>query len=145
MIWPQSPVAEPEYVDTNVLVRLLMDDDPVQSPAARAYFRAAASGKARPFISASTISELVYVLGGPRLRFERARLAEAVEAVLDLDAVVSDRSVVARACALLRTAHPDWDDCLLAAYAIERAEGRLVSFDRGLDRIPGLRREAPAQ
>lgn len=135
---------DPEYVDTNVLLRLLMDDDPVQSPATRDYFRRAAAGGAKTVISAATISELVYVLGGPRLGFDRERLAEAVEAVIGLEALVPDRAVIARACELLRTTHPDWDDCLLAAYAIERADGRVVSFDRGLDRIPGLSRQAPA-
>ncbi len=134
---------ESAYIDTNVLLRLLLDDDPVQSPAARIFFRTASLMRPQPIIATTTVSEFVYVLGGPRLALDRERQAAAVETILGLDIAVQDRDVIAKACQLLRSSSDDWDDCVVAAYALERADGRLVSFDRGLSRIPGLQRQEP--
>lgn len=134
---------EPAFIDTNVLLRLLLDDDPIQSPPARDYVRQATAERPLPIVAATTVSELVYVLRGQRLAFDRGRAANAVVGVLELGVTVQDREVIATAAELLRSIHDDWDDCMVAAYAIERAGGRLVSFDRGLGRIPGLQRQEP--
>lgn len=56
---------------------------------------------------------------------------------------VPDHKVIALAARFFREVHDDWDDCLLAAFAIEEDDGSVISFDRGLDRIPGIRRIEP--
>ncbi len=68
----------------------------------------------------------------------------ALEAILILPLVILDRPIMQAALALYRDHHNDWDDCLLAAYATVQAEGRIVSFDRGLGRVPGVALVQPA-
>jgi predicted nucleic acid-binding protein len=137
-------MAEQAFVDTNVLLRYFLKDVPEQSEAAIAFVASSRQpGGVRLAVSPTTISEVIFVARGPHYRLDRASLVEVVGALLNGPLTLLDRSVVARAHALYRDVHDDWDDCLLAAYAIERTEGRLVSFDRGLDRIPGLTRTEP--
>lgn len=139
----RTRVADLCYVDTNVLLRLLLADHPSHSPAAVALLREARARELDLAITPSTISECVYVLGGARLGFTRMEVAAAIEAVLALPATLEDRDLVNLALDLFRTVHNDWDDCLVAAYALRRAHGRLVSFDKGLERIPGVVRLEP--
>lgn len=134
----------PPFVDTNVLLRLLLADHEDHSPAARDYFRGLRETGRVAGLTPAIVSEVVFVLQGPRYRRSREEIASALELVLQLPLHVVDREEVQQAISLYRTVHPDWDDALLAAYAISRADGELVSFDIRLARIPGVQRISPA-
>lgn len=132
-----------EYVDANVLLRLSRRDVPSQAARSETYLRSAARRGATLVVAPTTVSEFVYVLSGSVLAYSRSDVVSAVEKLLALPLRFQDSSVVELALTLYRDHHPDWDDCVIAAYALERANGRLVSFDRGLRRIPGLQRQEP--
>lgn len=130
-------------LDTNVLARLVLNDVPEQREQAAAAISDAARNGDRLFVAAITISELVFVVRGAVYGLDRSAIADVVQSVLDLPITVLDRAEVELALDLYRDVHPDWDDCLLAAYARTRAGGRVLSFDRGLARMPGLSLTAP--
>ncbi len=132
-----------EYVDSNVLLRLVRKDDINQSERSERYVRTALANDLNLKVAAPTVSEFVYVLSGPAMGYAREEVASAVGKLLLLPFVIDDSDVIERALTLFKEHHPDWDDCVVSAYALERAEGRLLSFDRGLRRIPGLRRQEP--
>jgi predicted nucleic acid-binding protein len=136
-------MTEGHYLDTNVLLRFLLRDHREHSPAARVLIAEAGRGERILVLAGSTISELAYVLRSGTMGYRRARLAEAVELVLDLPIEIEDRDVFARAATIYRDEHNDWDDCVVAAYAIVRAGGQLASFDRQLDRVTGVVRLQP--
>jgi predicted nucleic acid-binding protein len=94
-------------------------------------------------VASSTVSETIFVLRGKNYEFDRVRIVAFLEGLLALPVRIVERPIIERAVGLYRDVHSDWDDCLLAACALERSNGRLVSFDRGLDRIPGLTRIEP--
>jgi len=129
-------------LDTNVLLRLVLVDHPAQAEAARRLMDRVEAGEETAHLAATTLSEAVFVLAGPRLRRSPGDVAAFVEGVLALDVNIEHRAQVEQALELFRE-HHDWDDCLLAAYALERAGGRIASFDRGLDAIAGLTRLDP--
>lgn len=114
-----------------------------QGPASREFFELA-PGRERPRIAASTVSELVFVLRGAVVGKTRAETVQALSAAFLLPAEFDDIGVLLRAMDLYRDDHPDCDDCLVAAYALERGDGRVLSFDRALDRIPRVTRIEPA-
>jgi predicted nucleic acid-binding protein len=93
----------------------------------------------------STLSDVMFVLGGKVYGDSYSALCAVLRAVMALPLVIRDREVVETAVGLFVEHHRDWDDCLLAAYATHLAGGALYSFDRGLDRIPGLARRDPVQ
>jgi len=132
-----------EYVDSNVLIRLARRDDPVQTEQSERHVRTAVATGVEMRVASPTVSEFVYVLSGPAMGYKRNEVAEAVRKLLLLPFLIEDEDVMERALTLYREHHPDWDDCVVSAYALEKAGGRLLSFDRGLRRIPGLQRLEP--
>jgi predicted nucleic acid-binding protein len=124
-------------------LRLTLDDQPAQAAAGRSLFERVGVGELQLVLHPHTVSEFLFVLTGPRLGHTPLQAAEALRAVLALPLVVRDRPIIERAADLMVTSNPDWDDCLLAAYAMEHTGGRVASFDRGFDAIPGLQRLEP--
>lgn len=130
------------YIDTNILLRVLIDDVPRRAAAARDWF-AGIPPDSRPRVAAATASEVVFVLTGPRIARDRERTVSLVRTMLRFPVDFDDRDVLLRVLDLYARVHPDWDDCLVAAYALERTDGIVHSFGRSLDRIPGVTRIEP--
>lgn len=128
--------------DTNVLLRFLLKDHPEQSPASKTFI-AGLSPYGRLTILPSTIAEIVFVARGPTYGVVRSDIVALIGQLLAGPFHFDNRETISRARDLYRDFHDDWDDCLLAAYALEEGDGSIVSFDRGLDRIPGLTRIEP--
>ena len=95
-------------IDETVVLRYLLDDDPVQSPQAA---RIIASRGARVYTE--TIARVVVTL---RDSYEvpRARIADAMEALLD-DVLVDEPTVITLAVRLFGRTRMDFTDCLLTA------------------------------
>lgn len=132
-----------QYVDANPLIRLLVRDNEAQAAAVSGYLGLPTSERFRLFITPSTLSEVIFVLVGAVYRYSRADAVRAVDAILALPFEFEDLEVVQTAVDLYRDHHNSWPDCLVAAYALIRAEGRILSYDKGLNRIPGLTRVEP--
>ncbi|MFN8507946.1 MAG: type II toxin-antitoxin system VapC family toxin [Dehalococcoidia bacterium] len=136
-------MSAPVLLDANVLLRLILDDHPEQAASALRLIEAAVADGTGAIVP-STLNEVMFVLTGPRLRTPPLIAARHLRTLLGLGLTVIDRDVVVRAVDIFERHHRDWDDCLLAAYALEITDGRIASFDRGLDRIPGVERLTPA-
>ena len=133
-------VADEAYVDTNVFLRMLLNDHARLSPTARRIFEAAGAGRLKLVTAPATLSEVVFVLTAPALGRSRLETVAALRAILALPVRVTERSIVEAALQLYESIHDDWDDCLVAAYAIASTAGRVASFDTRLGRVPGLTR-----
>ncbi|WP_092176812.1 type II toxin-antitoxin system VapC family toxin [Bosea sp. OK403] len=117
-------------VDTNILLRALMDDDPVQSPAARAYLNHLAP--ARPgYVNLIVLAELTWTL---RSRF-KANLADvllAVEALLDNAVLVIEaRESVAEAVEIARSGRSSFSDAMIGLVNRHAGCMETMTFDRG--------------
>lgn len=132
-----------EFVDANLIVRLLTGDVPEQLNRIDRYLLSADAGGRTAALLPITISEVVFVLRGRVYQRSHEEITAALEALLSLPISIVDRDVVTRAMGIFRDHHDDWNDSLLAAYALLRGSGRVVSFDRGLARIPGVTRIEP--
>jgi predicted nucleic acid-binding protein len=132
-----------EFVDANIPLRILLNDLPVQHDAAAEYLRAAMGSGRRLVMIPETVSEIVFVLARKPYEYNRAELVEALESVLAFPLFFMDRAILERALEYFRRFHDEWDDCLLSAYAATHAEGRLVSYDKKISRIPGITRIEP--
>ena len=131
-------------LDTNVLVRYLVADDPEQHRAAAALidsFAPDAPGLVHPV----ALVELVWVLQSV-YSVPRKDVAQALRLVLGVRSLrVLDEPSVRRAVGLYEAGstdgHPaaDFADCLLAA-AYEAEGSGLVTFDRLASRLPRAKR-----
>ena len=131
------------YLDANVLLRLLLNDVPDQAESVAALLRESGTSTTRPRLSAVTLAEIVFVLGGAVYRNERGQIAAAIDVILGLPVVVEDREIVEQALTTYRDVHPGWEDAFLAACALTRSDGRVVTFDHQLARVPGVKATDP--
>lgn len=133
------------YIDTNPFVRAIANDHAEQSPRCQEFFDRLGADLEEATTSESVIAEVVYVLSSKVLfafsrRGIRARLVPLIMAPgLQLD----DKDQYIRAFQLYAETNLHFVDCLLVAHAEAEDEAVIVSFDRGLDRVPGVRREEP--
>jgi predicted nucleic-acid-binding protein len=117
-------------VDTNVLVRYITDDDPVQSQVARRAIERAALAGERLRICVPVLCELAWVLGNSPYGYSRNELADTFELLLEADALeVEARDLVRTAAAQFRRGTADFTDYLLGG--LNRSSGcrATLTFD----------------
>jgi predicted nucleic-acid-binding protein len=116
-------------LDTNVLLRLLLNDVPGQHKAALNLFNSASGQFA---VADTTIIEIVFVLCRA-YNFTRPHAVEAIEGLMKLKELNCNRALFEHALVLF-VKHPSlsFEDCCLATYAqLDDAEP-LWTFDKKL-------------
>jgi uncharacterized protein len=116
-------------IDTNVIVRLVIPDDPRQTASAEDFIREGA------WVSILALAESIWVLGSVYRR-TASQLAEVVEMLLTRSTLVLENAqTVANALALFR-ARPSlpFADCLMLELATATGNLPLGTFDRKLAR-----------
>lgn len=119
-------------LDTNVLVRFLTDDDPVQARRAAACIDTATARGRRCFISAVVLCELAWVLRGA-YKVSKADLLTTLDRLLATSQfVIGDKDVVRQAVDTYRAGMADFADCVIGALHREAGCERTATFDRRL-------------
>ena len=128
--------------DTNILLRVILNDEPAQAAEARALLEKASLIA----IPIPVLCELVWTMR----RFQRHspdETARAIEALLDVTTVVTDRPVVEAGLSILR-AGGDFADGTIAWQGAAMGGEVLASFDRQCVRLvnaSGLAAAEPGQ
>lgn len=121
-------------VDTNVLVRYLVEDDPAQAEAARTLLCSLTS-EVPGFVCREAIVELVWVLERA-YRFSRGQIASVLEELVSTEGLVVEASDdVARACLSYRNGGVGFSDLMILAAAQRTGARPLYTFDRALARL----------
>lgn len=124
-------------IDTNILVRFLVDDDPAQNALARSYL-SAKTAEDPAYISAIVIAETVWILHNT-MKYQMSTVAELLQSLLAADGLIIEYTE--ELDALLSTGQPlaDLADHLIA-WAAKRAGARTtLTFDkRAASRVPGM-------
>lgn len=122
-------------VDTNVILRMLVKDDPAQSAVAKAFVEPGA------WVSTIALTEATWVLAGIYGR-TAAQVATAIEMLIEHDKLVlQDPEVVEAALSLFRM-RPSlgFSDCLFLELARKAGHLPLGTFDRTLGRMEGTKK-----
>jgi predicted nucleic acid-binding protein len=128
------------FLDTNVLIRHLTGDPPVQARRATAYLRRAN----KLLLPDLIVAEVVYVLES-FYEVKRQRVAELARAIIGFPAVVVvDEPLLLRALEVYELERLDFADAYLVASAEASGVGTIASFDREIDRIATVRRVEPS-
>lgn len=110
--------------DTNLLVRLAVDDDPVQQRAAAKVVKEAEA----VIVGILALSELVWVLRS-RYRFSKVEILQTIEKLCEIQNVFVDRLAVDAGLAAMRQG-TDFADGVIAHEGEMAGGDEFVSFDR---------------
>jgi predicted nucleic-acid-binding protein len=117
-------------LDTNVLVRYLVQDDPVQSKKANALIDRSAAQDAAMFINHVVMCELAWVLERG-YGYARADLAELIEKILlARQFEIEKKDLVWAALADFSTSRADFADCLIGVTNVTAGCESTLTFDR---------------
>lgn len=119
-------------LDTNVLVRYVIDDDEQQAARAASFIEGAAGRGKRLFIAEIVLCELVWVLSSAYRR-SRADIARVLKAVLrTAQFEVQDADIAHRALAHYEAGSADFADYVVAERAVEAGCETTATFDKKL-------------
>ncbi len=119
-------------LDTSVLARYLIQDDPRQSARASELVNSAVDDGELLFVSAIVLCELVWVLESA-YRYGKDAIAGVIGNILEADQmVVEDRDDARAALKSYRRGKADFSDYLIGARGHTQGCERTVTFDRAL-------------
>lgn len=131
------------FIDTNVFIRHVVADDPVQSPACLALFQSIERGELTVWTSHLVVAEIVFVLGRV-YQLKRSAIRDVVLPLILLPNIKLDqKQLFGRVFDLYTTLPIDFVDAYHAALLHSREAVELLSYDTDFDRVPGLRRREP--
>jgi len=132
------------FVDTNLFIRYLTNDDPAKADRVANLLEEAKAGKLRLVTAEMVIAETVWVLESG-YGLSQARIALLVRAILATPGIdVLNGALVSRALELYATAKIDFVDGYIAAVMERRGIREIFSFDRKhLSRLKHLERREP--
>ena len=119
-------------VDTNVLVRLLVEDDPAQSRMAEEFI-----GKGA-WVSHVVLAETLWVMAASYGRSAQQIASSVERLILQSELTLQDAEVVAAALAQFRgSPRVDFSDCLILEIARKAGHLPLGTFDQRLAKLDG--------
>ena len=125
-------------LDTNVLVRYLVEDDEAQSRRASKLIEKAVSEGEELFISDVVMCETVWVLSSA-YRFSRPEIVDVLGNLLRArSAVFTSTDRLFRSLEAFRKGKGDFADYLIRELANAAGAGTVVTFDRQLLKEPGF-------
>jgi len=139
-------------IDTNVLLRVIIADEPKQAEAARNFIRETCSSDDPGYVSHITLVELVWTLA-KAYQFSREDISRAVEQILETAQLdVESSNDVAAALKEYRKGPADFADCLLLGQCRRRLrlhdhvrpQGRQAGWLHALEGAVALRPRAPS-
>jgi predicted nucleic-acid-binding protein len=124
-------------LDTNVIVRFLVQDHPAQSKRATAIFAAFTSEKPG-FVALVTLAELVWVLRScyQTKRHEIADMLE--EMLLSRDMIFEQSDLLPRIIQAYRKGGADFSDYIIAALNRHHGCSKTLTFDRTAAKSAGM-------
>jgi predicted nucleic-acid-binding protein len=126
-------------LDTNVLVRYLTQDDPVQSAKATELIERRLTRRDPGFISIVAMAEAVWVLERA-YRLGDAEIGTTIERTLQADSlVVENEQEVFSAMIALKEGRGSFADALIGALGARAGCSATVTFDQKALRLPGFR------
>lgn len=124
-------------LDTNVLVRYLVNDNVEQAQAARDLIETLGSGRFG-FVSREVVLELVWVLGGS-YGFSRDQIATTLENLVGSEELLVEAADdLVRAANAMRHGGAEFSDRMILVAATRSGADTVHTFDRTFAQLPGV-------
>jgi predicted nucleic-acid-binding protein len=124
-------------LDTNILVRYIMQDDPRQSTLATRLVESL-SVESPGFVPLVSVVELAWVLSSA-YNLDRGQVVHAFASLLRTKEIAVERAeLVWKALRVFQSANADFADCLIERSAAVAGCERTMTFDRGAVKGSGM-------
>lgn len=124
-------------LDTNVLLRFLLQDDAAQAAAAKRLIRAAAQAGDTLYVPLSVALELEWVLRS-RFKMNRAAVVQTFFGLLEsVELRFAAAGAVEWALNRYEETGADFGDCMHCALASLAGEAPMWTFDKAASKLPG--------
>jgi len=125
-------------IDTNVLVRFLVQDDEVQFDKARKLIKREVAAGRRVFINQLVLMETEWVLRS-RYSIPKNQIIEAISGLLEAtDIQFEDEQVIEEALFIWKEASADFADCLIGSKNRRSGCRVTATFDVKASKLPGF-------
>lgn len=125
------------FIDTNILVRFTLQDNPQQNKKTREYIADAKQGKVKLTIITEILLEVEYVLR-KTYRIPREQIARNLESLIGMEYFdVVDRDILKIALKIYKLKSLDLVDVILFLKA-RKANAKVLSFDRDFAKLKKL-------
>jgi predicted nucleic-acid-binding protein len=129
-------------LDTNILIRILVRDDPGQTALAERLLQEALDAGETCFISDPVLCEVEWVLESS-YRAKKGEILAAMQELLAGDLFVfEDREILHQAIVRYQESKADFSDCLIGAKARAKGARTTYTFERVLTEAQGFTRLA---
>jgi predicted nucleic-acid-binding protein len=126
-------------IDTNILLRLWLNDDPAQNQRIDALLAEHGSTPGSLLITDVVLAEAMWTLRSA-FNQDKAALLIAVRSLLEETAFAfEDREAIARALQLFEQASCGFSDCLVVARHGHQGCDFTATFDRGMRKLPTVK------
>ena len=131
-------------IDTNVILRFLLQDHSDHSPKANAFFQQLEREEVIGEIPEPVVFEVIFTLDR-HYKLPRPEIVTLLESVLANNGVVFSQQDRFEQALSLYQSQPGLSivDCYLAIEAVESGISNVASFDRRIGRVPGVTRFDP--
>jgi predicted nucleic-acid-binding protein len=125
-------------LDTNILVRFLTQDDPVQSSRARQIIERQLTAENPGFVSLAAMFETAWVLE-KIYKLSDQEVAETIKGILQIETLfIQNEQEVYTAMHALRTGRGSFADALVGALGTWAGCDSTLTFDRKTSRLQGF-------
>jgi len=126
-------------LDTNVIVRLLINDNTRQTEEARRYIKKHCSAAEPGYITHIALVETVWVLERV-LKLPKEQVLSAMESLFRIKTItVQDAEIVQQALDCYHAGSIDFADALIGLIGQENGADHTVTFDRAAAKLPGFK------
>lgn len=133
----------PAFLDTNILLRHLLLDNPEQSPHATTFLPRVENGEVEVHLADTVVFETVFTLQR-RYKKSRAEIRTNLLPLLELPGMVlPGKRKFREVFALYVERNLPFADAYHAVLMEQLHLQEMVSFDTDFDKIPGIRRQEP--
>jgi predicted nucleic acid-binding protein len=131
------------FVDTNIFLRFLLNDDPQKADACEELFRKAIAGKESLLTSDMVVAEIIWVLES-YYELEKQDIREKLEKILNTQNLhCPNRGIIINALSLYVEKNIDYIDSYNAYLLSIRKMSEIYSYDKHFDRLDWLKRLEP--
>lgn len=125
-------------LDTNVLVRWIVDDDPRQATRVQKLFEEVRETRPPLFVPSTVMLELEWVLRS-RYKLDKSTILSAFNALLETQELeFQDEPALERALSSYRQSSADFADCMHAGQCGSAGRTPMITFDDTAARLPNV-------